>query len=236
MFLLYSSAVADNPEDSTSKFLTLINPNSDPFTGKNYSFVAKVSTLQVLYSEAPFSVEIFLHNDLSIQLQAGIIFPLESDSFLEQFFRSGGENSTASPTGLISYRTSPYNNHGMSVKYEIRKYFGDYYMAPQLMYKFSYYDNLVFQVYKNNSTINQTESKHSYIGGLGMMFGKQTYFMRQATDWYIGLGLRARSIDATVLKEEDPTVPKSILFPNTQEKRFSIYPFVNFGFRTGLVF
>jgi hypothetical protein len=229
-------ANAVSPSDSTDKYLTAISLNSDPVTGKKYILITKVSTLQVLYSEAPFSVELFLHSDLSMQFQAGIIFPLESDSFLEQFFRSGGKNSTASPSGIISYRTSPYNSHGLTFKYEIRKYLSDFYVAPQIMYKFSYYDDVTFRVYRDNSITNQTESKRTYVAGLGIMFGRQTYFMKQATDWYAGIGLRARNINATVTKEEDPALQSDILYTNSIEKRFSVYPFFNFGFRTGLAF
>ncbi|HLP74013.1 MAG TPA: hypothetical protein VK155_13995 [Bacteroidales bacterium] len=223
-------------DDSTSDYISSSAINSDPLTGKKYSIVVKVSTLQVLFSEAPFSVEIFLHSDMSMQLQAGIIFPLEKDHFLEQFFQSGGENASASSKGLISYRTSPYNSHGLSFKYELRKYFKEYYFAPQAMFKLSHYNEYSFDVIKDNVAVRQTESKHSAIGGVGLMLGRQTYFMKQATDWYIGAGLRARQIDATVLKEQYQKSPPGIIYPNSHEKKFSVYPFINFGFRTGLVF
>lgn len=222
--------------DSIAKYAAYPTLNSDPVTGKIYSFVIKVSTLQVLYSEAPFSVEIFMHHNFSMQFQAGIIFPLERDHFLEQFFQSGGKNASASPKGLISYRTSPYNSHGISLKYELRKYYGNSYIASQLMYKYSYYDNSVFDIYKDNIAVKQTESKNSSVGGLGVMFGRQTYFMKQATDWYIGVGIRARQVNAMVLKDQYQDAHSEIVYPNSLETKFSIYPFINFGFRTGLVF
>lgn len=230
------SANGLTPADSTARCISCPALNSDPLTDKKYSIVAKVSTLQVLFSEAPFSLEIFLHTDLSMQFQAGIIFPLEKDHFLIQFFQSGGENATASSKGLISYRTSPYNSHGLSFKYELRKYFKDYYFAPQAMFKLSYYNEYSFDVIRNNVAVKQTESKYSRIGGLGLMLGRQTYFMKQATDWYIGAGIRARQIDATVVEQQYHNSPPEILFPNSHEKKFSVYPFINFGFRTGLVF
>lgn len=230
------SATGNNSADSTAGYPATSALNLNPLTGKKYLLVAKVSTLQVLFSEAPFSLEIFLHDDLSMQFQAGIVFPLERDHFLEQFFQSGGKNSTASPSGLISYRTSPYNSHGLSFKYEMRKYYYNFYVAPQAMYKFTYYNDYVFDVYRDNTKVKQTESKRSSIAGLGLMLGRQTYFLRQATDWYIGLGLRARKINARVLKEQYQTVSQEVLYPDSHEMKFSVYPFFNFGFRTGLVF
>lgn len=209
--------------------------NSDPVTGKRYFGTLKVSTLQVLFSEVPFTLEIFMKNDLSIQMQAGIIFPLESDSFLEQFFRSGGSHSSASSNGIISYRNSPYNNHGLSFKLEIRKYLSDFYYAPQIMYKRCWYDEIDFPVYVENRIINQTESKNSGVFGAGIMFGRQTYFLKQATDWYVGAGLRARRTAAYVLRVVDKESPQNVVYPDTTEKSSIIYPFVNFGFRLGLV-
>lgn len=209
--------------------------NSNPLTGRRYFGTLKVNTLQVLFSEAPFTLEIFLRNDLSMQLQAGIIFPLESDSFLEQIFRSSELNSTASRSRLISYRTSPYNNRGLSFKAELRKYTSEFYYAPQVMYKICGYDDAVFPLRIEERTMRQTETKHSRIFGVGLMLGRQTYFMKQATDWYIGIGARAREISATVVKIEDPASPSRSVYPGKVENSFRIYPFFNFGFRLGLV-
>src|SRR5512133_2975191 len=106
------NSYAGSPADSSGIYRSY-DLNTDPLTGRRYFGTFKISTLQVLFSEAPFTFEYFLKDDISVQFQSGIIFPLESDSFLEQFFRSTGANSTASPRGMISYRKSPYNNHGL---------------------------------------------------------------------------------------------------------------------------
>lgn len=227
-------SAASTASDSTSVF-KLYEINTNPLTGKRYFGTLKVNTLQVLFAEAPFSLEIFLRNDLSIQFQAGIIFPLESDSFLEQIFRSPELNSTISRNSLISYRTSPYNNHGLSFKAEIRKYTSEFYFAPQVMYKYCRYDEAVFPVVIEDRTMRQTENKHSRIFGLGLIIGRQTYFVKQATDWYVGLGARAREISATVLKIEDPSSTSRYIYPGKVENSFRVYPFLNFGFRIGLV-
>lgn len=227
-------SIAGSDPDTTG-INSLYELNTNPLTGKRYFGTLKVNTLQVLFSEVPFTLEIFLRNDLSLQFQTGIIFPLESDSFLEQFFRSSGVNSTASPRGIVSYRNSPYNNHGLSFKYEIRKYESSFYYAPQLMYKFCNYDEVVFRVSLDNRTVRQTESKRSSIWGVGLMLGRQTYFMKQATDWYIGAGVRTRHTTATVLKIEDHVSTGESYYPGTEESSTAFYPFVNFGFRLGFV-
>ena len=225
---------AGSPADSSGLYRAN-EINTDPLTGRRYFGTFKVSTLQVLFSEAPFTFEIFVKKDLSIQIQSGIIFPLESKSFFEQFFRSTGANSTASPKGFISYRNSPYNNHGMSFKLELRKYFNNFYYTPQFMYKFCHYSNIDFPVLINDKVMDQTESKHSHILGLGLMFGRQTYFMKQAQDWYLGAGFRARQISATVLKIEDPSIQNTSVYPDRTERSRKFYPFINFGFRLGFI-
>lgn len=223
---------AGNPSDSIDIY-TSSELNTNPFTGKTYFGTIKVNTLQVLFSEVPFSIEFFLRNDLSIQVQAGIIFPLERESFLEQFFRSSGVNATASDKGFISYRKSPYNNHGMSYKAELRRYRSGYYYAPQLMYKACRYDDAAFHIFRDNRVVEQTESKSTRILGLGVMAGRQTYFMKQATDWYVGIGMRARYITATVQSIRDPKETSAIVNPNESDSSFKIYPFINLGFRIG---
>lgn len=227
-------ASSNNLSDSTVLY-TSSDLNTNPFTGKKYFGTLKVNTLQVLFSEVPFSLEIFFRTDLSIQIQAGIIFPLESESFLENFFRSSGVNSTASDKGFISYRKSPYNNHGISYKAELRKYGNEYYYAPQIMYKVCRYDDAVFNVFSDNHVIEQTESKFTRVVGLGLIAGRQTYFMKQATDWYLGVGIRARHISTTVQSITDPKEPSGLRYSNHSENSFTVYPFVNLGFRIGLI-
>jgi hypothetical protein len=211
--------------------ITASDINSDPLTGRRYLMTLKASTLQVLFSEAPFIIEIFGRNSFSHQFQAGIIFPLKEDSFLEDFFESSGKNATASPDGLMSYRNSPYNTHGMSFKYELRKYGRKFYVAPQVMYKYNFYNDYSFRILQDDRTIVQTESKRSKILGIGLMAGRQTYFMRHVTDWYAGVGFRARKMTYNVQE-----VSYGQYFqPGYSGEKFSVYPFINFGLRTGFV-
>lgn len=198
--------------------------NTNPLTGLKYRFAIKVNTLQVLFCEAPFAFEMFSRNNKSHQVQAGIIFPLEDDSFLQDFFRSSGDNGTASEKGLFSYRVSPYNNHGLSFRYEFRTYVNGYYIGPQVTYKFLNYDDASFQVISEGEVVTRKESKFSRIFGLGFMAGRQTYFGRQVTDLYAGIGLRYRTMDIDITSPESEN--KSIR---------SVYPFLNVGFRTGII-
>jgi hypothetical protein len=237
--LLYFSAVmlivssqcicAITPEDPFK--ITTSDYNADPLTGRRYLMTLKVSTLQVLFSEAPFSIEIFGRNGISHQLQAGIIFPLRKDSFLVNFFESSGKNATASPEGLISYRNSPYNTHGVSFKYELRQYGRRFYFAPQAMYKYNHYDDYSFRVLQEDRAVVQTESKRSVIFGIGFMTGRQTYFMRHVTDWYAGVGLRARKTTYDVHEVHNAHFSQ----PGYSGEKFFVYPVFNFGLRTGLV-
>jgi hypothetical protein len=224
---------------STSRGATIEDPfrltagdlNTDPLTGRRYLMTLKVSTLQVLFSEAPFIIEIFGRNGISHQFHAGIIFPLKEDSFLEDFFESSGENATASPYGLMSYRNSPYNTHGMSFKYELRKYGRKFYFAPQVMYKYNFYDDYDFRVMQDDRIFVQTESKRSKILSIGLMAGRQTYFMRHVTDWYAGVGVRARNMRYNVQEVHNARYSQ----PGYSGEKFSVYPVINFGLRTGFV-
>jgi hypothetical protein len=224
---------AGGPSDSIFSY-NARELNSDPFTGKRYFGTIKVSTLQVLFSEAPFTFEYFVRDDLSFQFQAGIIFPLEYDSFPEKLFRTSGVNSTASSKGLFSYRNSPYNNNGLSFKIEIRKYLNEFYYAPQLMYKFCGYDQVDFPVYIQDRTMWQTESRRSRIAGVGLMIGKQAYFMKQVTDFYIGAGVRYRNSESTIIRITDRRNFDKSLYPGGKEISNRVYPFFNAGFRLGI--
>lgn len=209
--------------------------NSDPLTGRKYSAALKVSTLQVLFSEAPFTAEIFVKNGFSHQFQAGIIFPMKAGSFLQEFFESSGRDGMASESGFISYRNSPFNTHGMSFKYELRKYGRKFYFAPQIMYKYNYYDDEIFRISIAGKPYDRMESKHSRVFGIGIMAGRQTYFMKQATDWYIGIGVRRRISGTTVTSLTYAGYPDNVVYPDKEVHRNSVYPFINFGFRTGFV-
>lgn len=232
-FISGAYASASLPADSV--FIYKTNEiNSDPLTGKRYFGALKVSTLQVLFSEAPFTFEVFMRNDLSLQIQAGIIFPLESDSFLAELFRAGTISGASGPKDFFSYRNSPYNNHGLSFKFEVRMYKASLYLAPQLMYKFSGYDNSEFPVEYEGKQLKQTESKKTNIAGLGLMLGRQNYFMKQVTDWYIGAGIRIRSTVAEIHKIRDDE-NHTVILPERFERSGFAYPFINAGFRIGLV-
>lgn len=231
----FAPSFADYRNDGPDEVYFSNGINCDPVTGKRYRAIFKVSTLQVLFSEAPVSIEIFGKKNTSHQIQAGILFPLENDSFLRQMFQSGGINATASDKGLLSYRNSPYNSHGISFKYELRKYGQNFYYAPQLMFKYSYYDDEIFSIFSEGRVIGIKESKFSRVYGIGFMAGRQTYFMRQATDWYAGIGIRARSMSVKMAGSGNNVQEAGTEYP-AGEKFFSIYPFINFGFRTGLVF
>ena len=233
--LVLSGGLSAGSDPKDKDFSSLNSLNADPLTGKRYFGAIKVSTLQVLFSEAPFAFELFGRKSMSVQLQAGIVFPLKPESFLQQFFESSGVNATASSEGLISYRNSPYNNHGFSFKFELRKYVKDLYYAPQVMYKHVFYDENVFRLSRGDRTVKQTESKSANVVGMGFMIGRQTYFMGQATDWYVGIGFRARYNSATIMRLNDPELPEPIIYPDFREDKFTFYPFFNFGFRTGFV-
>lgn len=221
------------PEDPFR--ITAADYNSDPVTGRRYWAALKVSTLQVLFSEAPFTVEVFGKKNFSSQFQAGIIFPMKEGSFLQEFFESSGEEGMASERGLISYRNSPFNNHGMVFKFELRKYGRKFYFAPQLMYKYLYFKDDVFRVNVEGKPFDRMESKRSGIYGLGIMAGRQTYFMKHVTDWYVGVGIRRRTVNSTINRLVDADYPGNVTYPGSTERRTSVYPFINFGFRTGFV-
>lgn len=123
----------------------------------------------------------------------------------------------------------------MSYKAEIRMYRDEFYLAPQLMYKVCGYDDAVFHVFRGNGIVEQTESKSTRILGLGLMAGRQIYFMKQATDWYMGIGLRARQIESAVQSIHNPGEASDPVYPNENGNSFRVYPFINMGFRIGLV-
>jgi hypothetical protein len=209
------------------------NMNIDNVTGKRYFMAIKFNTIQVLYSEAQFSLEFFGKRHLSSQIQAGIIFPMRPGFFLKQFFESYGPNATATDKGIFSYRNSPFNNHGISLKYELRRFGNEFYYAPQLMYKRVWYDEEIFNIWQGSNVIKQTESKSSGIFGIGLMIGKQVCYRRQITDWYGGIGIRIRNTRATVLEISDPCYPGSSCYPGNQESHLSVYPVINLGFKIG---
>ena len=198
------------------------------------SFVnIKINPIQLLFSEIPVAFEIFLPKDRSLQLQLGFIFPQNESSGLRKFFESSGTNGDASSEGLVSYRTSPFNNYGFSVKFEIRKYGKSLYFGPQFMYKSCFYRKTVFPVYGGNITLNQTENKTTNILGIGFVTGLQTDNNEFVFDWYAAFGFRVRAMSVTVLKIENPAYKKGTSYPNSTEDFFNFYPFINLGVRIG---
>lgn len=225
-------AVNNDPEKFTFNSV-YNNMNIDNVTGKRYFMAIKVNTIQVLFSEAQFSIELFGKKNFSSQIQAGIVFPMRPGFFLQELFESNGPNATAVSKGIFSYRNSPFNNHGLSLKYELRRFGDEFYYAPQLMYKHVWYDEEVFNIWQGDRSLKQTESKSSRIFGVGLMVGKQICYRRQITDWYGGIGIRVRNSTSTVLKISDPSCPGATCYPGVAESRFSIYPIINLGFRIG---
>jgi hypothetical protein len=215
-----------NTESSAKEFN--VNPDTIP---ADVSFgTIKINPFQLLFSEFPVSFEMDLPRDRSVQFQVGYIFPIESIKIFEQ----NGTNADASSEGLFSYRNSPYNNHGVSFKFEFRKYGKRSYYGPQLMYKYCFYKASVFPVYEGGVTVNQTESKFSNIFGFGFIFGQQNDNGDLVLDWYGGIGMRVRSMAVTVLMIENPAYRQGTTYPDSHETFISGYPFINFGLRIGV--
>ena len=223
--------------------------NADSIAEKRAFGTLKINPVQILACEIPVSFEIYRLRKSSLQIQVGYIFSAK-DSRMADFFESWGVEGTASDGFLISYRRSPYNNDGgINLKIEFRKYkhflgsdrnfsYRSTYFAPQLMYKYTYYNYQTFTkkdgTGSSDFTYYQTESKDSHIFGFGLMFGHQSCRGKFVTDWYGGFGFRITAISATINEISSywnrPGYPK---YPNTIESDVSLYPFVNFGLRMG---
>src|SRR5664280_228929 len=219
VMLSYSvrSIIAGTPEKSVvSQSQNNINADS---TAAHVSFGAiKINPIQLLFNEIPVSFEMDLQHERSVQFQVGFIFPSAKKYILRNLFESNGTNADASSKGLLSYRQSPYNNYGFSFKLEFRKYGRYFYSGPQLMYKNSFYKNVVFEVYGGGITLNQTESKFSNIFGIGYVLGHQNDSGDLVYDWYGSVGFRVRSMAVTI-------------YSNSKETITSFYPFINLGLR-----
>jgi len=198
----------------------------DTITGKKLFAIIKVNPIQPLFGEIPFSFELFLHKERSIQFQLGLIFPFPEKSMARKFFEESGENGEVSSSGLVSYRKSPYNNYGLSLKFELRKYGKYYYHGPQIMYKNCFYKNSIFSIYDGY----QTESKFSNIIGFGYILGRQNDRRNIVFDWYGCIGFRYRVMLINVLKIQDG----QSYYPNSKEFINTFYPFINLGLRLGI--
>ena len=180
-------------------------------------------------------MEFFGANSTSFQLQVGYIFP-RYNAPLQQMMEMQGEEGMATNEGIFSYRTSPYNNYGVSTKIEFRKYGKRNYYAFQMMYKYCFYDYLTYELHGGGMAYNQTESKDSNICGMGFMLGRQSEEARVVTDWYFGGGLRFRTINIVVHELAPVGRPIGPVYPDKKEYITSIYPFVNLGLRIGYRF
>lgn len=206
---------------------------SDSIRGTVTAAVLKINPIQYLFSEIPVSFEFFLPKERSsVQLQIGYIFSLGQKAP----FQNMGPEGEATDEGLFSYRISPYNNHGINVKIELRKYGKHLYYGPQLMYKNCFYKNLGFDISGGMISKRQTENKFSNIIGLGFVIGRQTEDAKICFDWYAAFGLRVRSISVTVLKVVYYDARLTTSYPNESENISSVYPFLNLGVRIGFRF
>jgi hypothetical protein len=188
--------------------------------------IIKVNPIQPLFGEIPFSFELYHRKERSVQFQIGFIFPFPKKSFERRFIEEAGENGEVTSSGLFSYRKSPYNNYGISFKFEFRKYGRYYYHGPQLMYKNCFYKNSIFSI----SDGYQTESKFSNIIGFGYVLGRQNDRRNIVFDWYGCIGLRFRVMSVNVKKIQDGQT----IYPNSLKSISSFYPFINLGLRMGL--
>jgi hypothetical protein len=198
----------------------------DSIPGKRTLGIIKINPIQPFFGEIPFSFELFRPKDRSIQFQAGLIFPFPEKSFQRRVFETSGENGEVTSRGLVSYRKSPYNNYGLSVKLEFRKFGKYYYHGPQLMYKYCFYKNSIFSIYDGY----QTESKFSNIIGLGYILGRQDDRRNIVFDWYGCAGFRYRVMLIKVLKIQDG----QSYYPNSKKFINTFYPFINLGLRLGI--
>jgi len=220
---------------------TLKSKMGDEFDNKKDSIqdytdlkILKINPNQFLFSEIPISFEVFHKLKSSTQFQLGFIFPYNQEFPPRHLFESYGRNGNASSKGLLSYRNSPYNSYGLSLKIEFRKYGRYLYYAPQIMYKYCFYNKETFPVDLVSATWDQTESKSSNIFGLGFMIGRQSYHGSYIIDRYVGFGFRARSLSYRIIAITNPWHPEYNKYPNEERNSFSFYPFVNLGIRIGV--
>lgn len=228
---LVSSIFACNPEKSfVFQSQNIINSDT---VAANVSFGAiKINPLQLLFNEFPVSFEFGLSHKRSVQFQIGFIFPSSKNNSFRHLFESNGPNADASSEGLFSYRNCPFNNHGLSFKFEVRKNGRYAYHGPQFMYKNLFYKEATFPIYNGSITRDITESKYSNIYGIGYFLGRQWDNREVVFDFYSCIGFRLRKMSVTTVKIEDS--PRPVTYPNTTEHFSSFYPFINLGLRIGL--
>ena len=195
--------------------------------------IVKINPYQYVLSEIPVSIEYLSGNNQSIQVQLGFIIPKSRDFFAESFFEMNGDNGTASPEGIFSYRNTPFLNNGFSLKIEFKNYHDRYYFAPQVMIKHYSYSHLTFPVFSGSITVDQEESRIANVAGLGCILGQQRSDGNLTYEWYTGAGIRFRSMNTNVHQIYLPTGYKTV---NKFYPKASIYPFINLGIRIGFRF
>lgn len=242
-----SIVLRDNPAIQSSAAEADLNESQAPIiadtTLTNRPFgTIKVDPLQlILSSEIPGSLEFYFSHIVSLNVQAGYIFPAWKGSVRRGLYESYGVNGNAKTKGLFYYRNCPYNNDGgIDLKSELRIYFHPVksylsfrrksgYFALQFMYKHCYYDHL--SIYLGSpSSYQQTESKKSDIYGWALILGRQKYINRSlVTDLYGGIGFKNSGINYTIL-----SVPPYRFYHPGQTGYESITSlYLSFGLRFG---
>ncbi len=206
----------------------------DTIKRENPFLAIKINPFQFVFNEIPVSIEYIFNQKSSLQLQVGYIFPSEKGSFPRWLFEETGTGGTTTDQHILIHQRSPYNSHGLSFKLEMKGTGKNLYYAPQFMYKHSYYNEEIFQVF-SSVPLNQTESKNANIFGFGLMIGRQSYEGILVVDWYGGLGFRINFTSLTILKVENPYTPGHPLSSEPRNEDFMwVYPFLNFGLRVGI--
>jgi hypothetical protein len=226
-----SSIFACKPDKSVFP-LSQNNINPDTIAVRVSFGAIKINPIQLLFNEFPVSFEWGFSRERSVQFQLGYIFPSAKNYSFRKLFETTGSNADASSEGLFSYRNSPYNNNGLSLKIEFRKNGRYAYYGPQIMYKYCFYKEATFPIYNGSITRDITESKYSNIFGIGYFLGRQWDNDGLIFDFYSGIGFRLRLMSVTTVKIVDS--PRPVSYPNTTENFSSFYPFINLGLRIGV--
>jgi hypothetical protein len=220
-----------------------IDSRSDSIPKRIPFATIKINPTQFLFNEIPLSLEVFIPNKKSIQLQIGYIFPFDNDYYnnLEpdnplQWLLSFKEAIGSLGEAIYSSHVRPYNSKGFSLKLEFRKYKRFIYFAPQLMYKYSFAKEYSYHFErKHDPSFDQTESNNANVFGVGCIVGRQFYAGPVVFDAYYGIGIRYRYMSVTVLKIQYEYGPAT-KYPNETSSMNSVYPFLNVGMRVGIKF
>jgi hypothetical protein len=210
-----------------------VNYAKDSASKSKNSYILKFNPVQIILSEFPVSFERINFKNSGLQFQLGYIFPKSKDSRARQLFENMGDNGTATDEGLLSYRQSPFNSSGFSLKIELRTYKLNNYVGMQMLYKNTFYKKSVFPVFMGTVTNDVTESKTSNIFGTGFVFGHQYYEDVFVVDWYGTIGFRIRSMNVRTIMI-DYSGPQKSYFPNSLDNYMSVYPYINMGIRLGI--